>query len=77
MLLLPLKYKRRPPNIWKEWRLLLRVAILIASIRAGLQLLSYNRICALVRRTSRPSKDGKPLSLRRTASAYLGGALAE
>jgi len=62
MLLLPLKYKQRPIKAWTEWRLLIRVAALIGCIRLGLQVLSYKRTSALVKRTSNPRMNRDELS---------------
>ena len=62
MLLLPLKYKQRPVKVWGEWRLLVRVAVLIACIRLGLHLLSFKRTSAIVKRTSTPRMNKEELS---------------
>ena len=63
MLLLPLKYKRRSPNIWIEWHLLIKVALLIVCIRIGLHLFSYSRMSRILERSSKPATDCKPLSV--------------
>ena len=64
MLLLPLKYKQPPIKVWTEWRLLIRVAVLIACIRLGLQVLSFKRTSALVKRTSNPRVNKDELSFQ-------------
>ena len=63
MLLMPLKYKSRTSKLWSEWLFLLKIAALIASIRIGLGLFSYNRMRFILNRTSRHVGARKPLSI--------------
>lgn len=64
MLLLLSKYKDHASRAWAQKFTLSRTAVLIVCMRLGLWLLPYKKLCKLVDRTSKSSRQPAPLSYR-------------